>query len=195
MNENQNKNIWYAVIVVSLIIILATRKKRKDIEILVKGEYTVPPNVANRADALHSFERRKSDGFGGRMTTKIREAMLSLYQQGINPDVQDIKIIIDSTKYKVNWEAKVVPSKDGKAYVGLSTVGSAGAGYTGSKGDIGYTGSKGDIGYTGSIPAAITATSLALGGATLGTHNLAVSGTTQLNTGGTTVRDNAILNR
>ena len=128
MNENQNKNIWYAVIVVSLIIILATRKKRKDIEILVKGEYTVPPNVANRADALHSFERRKSDGFGGRMTTKIREAMLSLYQQGINPDVQDIKIIVDSTKYKVNWEAKVVPSKDGKAYVGLSTVGSAGAG-------------------------------------------------------------------
>jgi hypothetical protein len=63
-------------------------------------------------------------------------------------------------------------------------------GYTGSKGDIGYTGSastvigytgsKGDIGYTGSIPAALTATSLALGGATLGTHNLAVTGTTQL---------------
>ena len=65
-------------------------------------------------------------------------------------------------------------------------------GYTGSKGDIGYTGSqgaigytgslgytgsKGDIGYTGSIPAAITATSLALGGATLGTNNLAVTGT------------------
>jgi len=69
-------------------------------------------------------------------------------------------------------------------------------GYTGSKGDIGYTGSqgiigytgsastvigytgsKGDIGYTGSIPAALTATSLALGGATLGTNNLAVTGT------------------
>lgn len=128
MNQNQNKNIWYAVIVVSLIIILATRKKRKDMEILVKGEYIVPSNVANRADALHSFERRKSDGFGGRMTTKIREAMLSLYKQGINPDVQDIKIVVDSTKYKVTWEAKVVPSKDGKAYVGLSTVGSAGAG-------------------------------------------------------------------
>jgi len=69
-------------------------------------------------------------------------------------------------------------------------------GYTGSKGDIGYTGSqgytgsastvigytgsKGDIGYTGSIPAALTATSLALGGATLGTNNLAVTGTMSL---------------
>lgn len=51
-------------------------------------------------------------------------------------------------------------------------------GYTGSASTvIGYTGSKGDIGYTGSIPAALTATSLALGGATLGTNNLAVTGT------------------
>ena len=69
----------------------------------------------------------------------------------------------------------------------LGYTGSQGViGYTGSQGAIGYTGSlgytgsKGDIGYTGSIPAAITATSLALGGATLGAHNLAVTGTTQL---------------
>ena len=128
MKQNQNKTIWYTVIIVSLLVILGTRKKKKNMEILVKGEYTVPANVANRADALHSFERRKSDGFGGRMTTKIREAMLSLYKQGINPDVQDIKIVVDSSKYKVTWEAKVVPSKDDKAYVGLSTVGSAGSG-------------------------------------------------------------------
>jgi hypothetical protein len=32
----------------------------------------------------------------------------------------------------------------------IGFTGSAGVGYTGSKGDIGYTGSKGDIGYTGS---------------------------------------------
>ena len=65
----------------------------------------------------------------------------------------------------------------------LGYVGSQGyngsAGYTGSvgyTGSLGYTGSKGDIGYTGSIPSALTATSLALGGATLGTNNLAVTG-------------------
>jgi hypothetical protein len=79
------------------------------------------------------------------------------------------------------WE--IATSTGTRGYSG--SVGYTGSlGYTGSQGYtgsastvIGYTGSKGDIGYTGSIPAAITATSLALGGATLGTNNLAVTGT------------------
>ena len=82
------------------------------------------------------------------------------------------------------WE--IATSTGTRGYSG--SVGYTGSlGYTGSQGYtgsastvIGYTGSKGDIGYTGSIPAALTATSLALGGATLGTNNLAVTGTTQL---------------
>jgi hypothetical protein len=49
-----------------------------------------------------------------------------------------------------------------------------------STGTRGYSGS---VGYTGSIPAAITATSLALGGATLGTNNLAVTGTASISGG------------
>jgi hypothetical protein len=83
------------------------------------------------------------------------------------------------------WE--IATSTGTRGYSG--SVGYTGSlGYTGSQGYtgsastvIGYTGSKGDIGYTGSIPAALTATSLALGGATLGTNNLAVSGTSQFN--------------
>ena len=79
------------------------------------------------------------------------------------------------------WE--IATSTGTRGYSG--SVGYTGSlGYTGSQGYtgsastvIGYTGSKGDIGYTGSIPAALTATSLALGGATLGTNNLAVTGT------------------
>ena len=76
------------------------------------------------------------------------------------------------------WE--IATSTGTRGYSG--SVGYTGSqGYTGSASTvIGYTGSKGDIGYTGSIPAALTATSLALGGATLGTNNLAVTGTTQL---------------
>ncbi len=34
---------------------------------------------------------------------------------------------MDSNNYKVTWSANVVPSKDGKAYVGMSSVGSAGS--------------------------------------------------------------------
>jgi hypothetical protein len=103
-------------------------RKKKIKSIIIKGEYTVPENIPNRADALHSFERRKSDGFGGYMSTKINKALRDLYSKGINPDITDLKITIDSKKYKVNWEATIEPSKSGKAFVGLYTVGSAGSG-------------------------------------------------------------------
>ena len=94
-------------------------------KILIKGSYTAPKGDA---DALHSFEKRKSDGFGGRMTSKINEQLAVLYNKKINPDVLSIKITVDSTNYKVDWEAVVGPSNSKKAYVGISTVGSAGGG-------------------------------------------------------------------
>jgi oligoribonuclease NrnB/cAMP/cGMP phosphodiesterase (DHH superfamily) len=80
------------------------------------------------ADALHSFERRKSDKFGGRMTSKIEAKLKEVYEAGVNPDVVDIKINVDSKEYKVTWSATIDESKDGNAYVGLSTRGSAGGG-------------------------------------------------------------------
>lgn len=78
-------------------------------------------------DALHSFERRKSDGFGGRMSTKINEALFEMYKRGVNPDVTNLKVNVDSTNYSVTWEATIEPSKDGKAYTGIMTFGSAGS--------------------------------------------------------------------
>ena len=103
------------------------RYRRKNKGIVVKGEYSVPENTPNRADALHSFESRKSDGFGGKMSTKINEQMRKFYKKGINPDVSDIKIDVDSVNYKVKWSARVHESKDGKAYIGFTTFGSAGS--------------------------------------------------------------------
>jgi len=101
---------------------------RKNVSVVIKGGYTVPPGTTNMEDALHSFERRKSDGFGGRMSTQIREKLRELYKQGMNPDIKELKINVDSKKYSVAWEATLGPSEDGKAYVGISTVGSAGGG-------------------------------------------------------------------
>ncbi len=106
-----------------LIIKIMNRKK----SILVKGSYTVPENIPYRQDALHSFESRKIDGFGGRMATEIRDKMKAMYLRGINPDVSDIEIKIDSKNYKVDWQATLKESTDGKAYLGISTVGSAGS--------------------------------------------------------------------
>lgn len=102
------------------------RKPKKMKPYVLKGGYQVPEGTPNMADALHSFERRRSDGYGGRMSTKIREKLREFYKQGFNPDVTNLKIVIDSKKYKVDWEATIEESKDGKAYVGFSTIGSTG---------------------------------------------------------------------
>jgi hypothetical protein len=127
MNKITQNIVLYGSIALAIgsLTFLAFKLFRKK-EILVKGEYSVPEGTPNRVDALHSFESRKSDGFGGRMLTKIEEAMKKLYNRGINPDVKDIKINVDSNNYKVTWSANVVPSQDGKAYIGMSSVGSAG---------------------------------------------------------------------
>jgi hypothetical protein len=128
--KEKNQNI-IAISIVALTLVGVTfaflRIRRKTKGILVQGEYIVPEDIPNREDALHSFESRKSDGFGGKMSTKIKEAMMKLYKKGINPDVSDVKIDIDSVNYKVKWSAKVNESKDGKAYIGFVTRGSAGS--------------------------------------------------------------------
>jgi len=118
------------VVLTAFIVALVIRKKRKKGKevVIVKGGYTVPKGTPSMGDALHSFERRKSDGFGGRMSTKIKEALVKMYEQGINPDVTDLKVNVDAKNYSVTWEATIEPSKDGNAYTGFMTFGSAGSG-------------------------------------------------------------------
>lgn len=117
-----------ALVALIVFFVYRNRKPKKLKTITIKDSYTVPPGTPNMADALHAFERRKSDGFGGRMSTKINEALRKMHSEGINPDIYELKVNVDSKKYKVDWEATLGPSKDGKAYVGMSTVGSAGGG-------------------------------------------------------------------
>lgn len=111
----------------------------------ISGSYSVPNNVSSKADALHSFDRRKSDAFGGYMLRgnppsqwsqnvvfdqgkSINQALQDVWKSGVNPDVTDLKISVDPTNYTVRWEATIDKSKDGRAYVGMSTVGSTGGG-------------------------------------------------------------------
>jgi hypothetical protein len=123
------KDNWqYIGIFGMTILLLFLLRKKPKTKMVITGSYIVPPGTPNMADALHSFERRKSDGFGGRMTTKINEALREMYKSGVNPDIKEIKINVDSKKYSVTWEATLGESNDGKAYVGVSTVGSAGSG-------------------------------------------------------------------
>lgn len=108
----------------------------------IGGFYKAP---INEGDALHSFDRRKSDKFGGYMlrggpipaewASKVKlyegkginQVLSELIAQGIKPDVTKLVINI-SDDWVVNWSATIDESKDGKAYAGISTRGSAGGG-------------------------------------------------------------------
>jgi hypothetical protein len=87
-------------------------------------------------DGMHSFESRQSDGFGGKMHTKVNEALKEFYTtKKLNPYVSSIKITMDKNNYTVNWEVTIDESPDGVAYVGLTSRGGAGNA-AGAKGSI-----------------------------------------------------------
>jgi hypothetical protein len=56
----------------------------------------------------------------------INQVLNELIGTGIKPDVTEIKIKVNDD-YSVNWEATIDVSKDGNAYSGVSTRGSAGS--------------------------------------------------------------------
>jgi hypothetical protein len=83
--------------------------------------------IKGDGDLLHSFETRRSDKKGALIGTQIEEKLKQLYDSGINPDITDLKLDVDSKNYTVAWSATIDESKDGKAYMGIATRGSAGA--------------------------------------------------------------------
>lgn len=90
----------------------------------VTGEYS--PKKGDW-DALHSFQSRKSDGFGGKMNTKVNEALVKYWtEEKRNPTISKIEITIDETAFKVKWKCIIEESKDGKAWMGLTSRGGAG---------------------------------------------------------------------
>jgi hypothetical protein len=82
--------------------------------------------IPGDADLLHAFERRNSDKEGALIGTQIEEKLKELYDTGINPDITDLKLNVDSKNSTVTWSATIGPSTDGKAYMGISTRGSTG---------------------------------------------------------------------
>jgi hypothetical protein len=114
-----------ALILAGAIVLKKLLQKRT---IKISGFYAVSTKTPNRLDALHSFESRKSDGFGGRMSTKVNAALAELAAKGIKPDIKEINIKIDPILYTVDWSVKIGASTDGKSYTGLITRGSAGTG-------------------------------------------------------------------
>ena len=137
--ENSTTNISPTVI--------NTGTETINLPIVVTGNYSAK---GMGADALHSFDRRKSDKFGGYMfreddipsewTTKVNRGtqggtyagkgvnyiLKDLANKGIRPDIAKIEINIDWVNYYVTWSVTITQSTDGKAYIGVATRGSIG---------------------------------------------------------------------
>ncbi len=79
-------------------------------------------------DALHSFNYRIADRFGGYLNIKVNLALEQVRNNGFPSDVKKLYIQIDPVFLKVYWFAVVGPSTDGHSYVRIDSRGSAGGG-------------------------------------------------------------------
>jgi hypothetical protein len=95
----------------------------------ITGSYTAEGRK-NVYDALHSFNYRRSDKFGGYINSRVKEATQK-YKKENNitaVDVLEIKIKIEPQELIVDWEVKIGPSTDGYSYEIIDSRGSAGGG-------------------------------------------------------------------
>ena len=76
-------------------------------------------------DELHAFQNTGGKVIGG-MNDKVRAELERIYNNGINPEVTDVWVDMDANKMEVKWKVRIAPSKDGKAWVGFTSRGSAG---------------------------------------------------------------------
>ena len=96
---------------------------------VIQGSYSAE-GKPNAYDALHSFQSRRSDKFGGRINTKVKEAIQE-YKKSSNikaVDIKKVNVIIDPNTLTVNWEVTIGSSDDGYTYESFDSRGSAGGG-------------------------------------------------------------------
>jgi LysM repeat protein len=79
-------------------------------------------------DALHSFNYRRMDRFGGYLNVKVNKGLEQVRAKGFDSDVKKLYIQIDPVTLKVYWFAILGPSTDGRSYVRIDSRGSAGGG-------------------------------------------------------------------
>lgn len=96
---------------------------------VVTGSYTAE-NQSSPYDALHSFHKRKSDNFGGRINTIVQNAIKE-YKKNNGVEAVDIKkmsVNVDSNTLTVDWSVTIGPSTNNKTYEEFDSRGSAGGG-------------------------------------------------------------------
>jgi hypothetical protein len=96
---------------------------------VISGSYSAE-GQKGAYDALHSFQSRKSDKFGGRINTKVQNGIKEYKNtKGLNAvDIKKVTVNIDPNTLTVNWEVTIGKSNDGYTYEQFDSRGSAGGG-------------------------------------------------------------------
>ena len=96
---------------------------------VISGSYSAE-GQPRAYDALHSFQSRRSDGFGGRINTKVQNGIKEYKKtKGLNAvDIKKVTVNIDPDTLTVNWEVTIGKSNDGYTYEQFDSRGSAGGG-------------------------------------------------------------------
>lgn len=87
-------------------------------------------------DALHSFNRRIMDYFGGYLNVKINAGLERVRSKGFRSDIKKLYIQINPLTLTVYWIAVVGPSEDGNCYACMDSRGSANGGLGAVNGQI-----------------------------------------------------------
>ena len=123
MNSNQKIALITSGVILGGFAIFLVYKliRRKNNTMIVEGSFK-----GKNCDELHAFEGTNGRLIGG-MNTKVNAELEKMYAKGINPDITDVFVEMDANKMEVKWKVTIAPSKDGKAYLGLTSRGSAGS--------------------------------------------------------------------
>jgi hypothetical protein len=98
---------------------------KTSLPIVKSGSYTAP--LRGGCDRLHAFNDTGS-GPVGEMNDDVNPILISLWKEGVNPDITDVSVTINKTSlgYTVNWSVIIDESKNGKAYTGIYSRGHGG---------------------------------------------------------------------
>jgi LysM repeat protein len=77
-------------------------------------------------DAIHSFNYRRSDKFGGYINEKVNAGLERVRKKGFKSDIKKLYIQIDPHTLTVYWFAVVGPSRNKYSYTRIDSRGSAG---------------------------------------------------------------------
>jgi hypothetical protein len=104
---------------------------------VITGSYSAA-GKSRAYDALHSFQSRRSDGFGGGINTIVQNG-IKAYKKNKKVNAVDIKkmnVEINPNTLTVNWEVTIGPSSDGYTYEQFDSRGSAGGGESAVNGQL-----------------------------------------------------------